>query len=244
MREALAHALNMHPRTVQIWFQNQRQKAKNNPQLTTNQSVAGVVPHQLDSYHSSASDFVLPVSPPRSTNGGDNMLFSSMTMLSNNSSAGVNGSMAQAISASVTQHNLLPGSPYALMPFYQGTPANAATSSTSSYSPTFYLPSATLGLSGYHPTPASAYPPTPTSVSQVSPQQGYPSPTATSPTDEFSNPTLDMLAAAALEAEGDSDNDDDGDDDSTQQHHIYDAKCAEVHHAPGAMCSPDQLRPW
>ncbi|CAG8633130.1 13766_t:CDS:2, partial [Ambispora leptoticha] len=35
MREALANALNMHPRTVQIWFQNQRQKAKNNPQTPT-----------------------------------------------------------------------------------------------------------------------------------------------------------------------------------------------------------------
>ncbi|CAG8569638.1 852_t:CDS:1 [Ambispora leptoticha] len=35
MREALASSLNMHPRTVQIWFQNQRQKAKNNLQTPT-----------------------------------------------------------------------------------------------------------------------------------------------------------------------------------------------------------------
>ncbi|KAG9304881.1 hypothetical protein G9A89_010743 [Geosiphon pyriformis] len=32
MREALGKALNMRPRTVQIWFQNQRQKGKNNPE--------------------------------------------------------------------------------------------------------------------------------------------------------------------------------------------------------------------
>ncbi|CAG8456618.1 1471_t:CDS:2 [Paraglomus brasilianum] len=187
MREALANSLNMHPRTVQIWFQNQRQKAKNSP---TNLTSAAGIPH-LDNYGTS-DIFPIPLAP----NNNPGIFFHNMSMMSNNN-AGTNVSTnvtSQPMSSSMSQQNLLPPSPpYTIVPIYQAP--------TPTYPSTIYLSSATLQFQNYSNGNTSYH--SPPEVSPQVPQQGYNSQTGANGTagQYVQNPTLDMLAAAALEAE-------------------------------------------
>ncbi|CAG8521669.1 10887_t:CDS:2 [Ambispora gerdemannii] len=146
MREALANELNMHPRTVQIWFQNQRQKAKNNIQIpTANTNTTGNASTvstsasmnsrggemtSLDDYNPGLMS--APMSAPMSTTGISAMYFPNLTFQNNNVSHDATPYHYPDTHSQLTAQSFLPdattymnttqfASPY-ILPIFPSTP--------------------------------------------------------------------------------------------------------------------------